>query len=112
MMKLTYQQIQELKSKYKNNVSLRLNKCSIVKTCEWCGNLYTPTHHRQKFCTKKCYREHRIDYKNEWDRTKRKRKPHQTLGTGYIKSSRNEDFNREHEILTKEMRRLGIHRKR
>lgn len=109
MMKLTYQQIQELKSKYNNNVSLRLNKCSIVKTCEWCGNLYTPTHHKQKFCNKNCYREHRIKYKNEWDRTKRKRRP--SMGTGYIKSSRNEDFNEEHRIITKELRRLGIKRR-
>ena len=108
-MKLTYKQIQELKSKYKNNVSLRLNKCTIVKTCDWCGNLYTPTHHKQKFCNKNCYREHRIEYKNEWDRTKRKKR--HKLGTGYIKSTPNEDFNKEHKILQKEMRRLGIRKR-
>ena len=107
-MKLTYKQIRWLKSKYDNTVSLRLNKCSIVKTCDWCDKLYTPTHHKQKFCTKKCYREHRLEYKNNWDRTKRKRKP--SIGTGYIKGSRNEDFSKEHEILQKEIRRLKLKR--
>ena len=108
----SFKQIQEIKQKCQNNVTLRLNKSSIVKKCEWCGNLYTPTHHNQKFCTKKCSKEHRLDYKNRWDRTKRKKKPIQKLGTGYIKSSRHEDFKEEHKILTKEMRRLGIKRKR
>lgn len=109
-MKLTFKQIQWLKSKYSNNVSLRLNKCSIVKTCEYCNKLYTPTHHRQKFCSKKCYKEHRLEYKNEWDRTKRIRKP--SIGTGYIKGTANEDFDKEHKILTRELRRLGLDKKR
>ena len=106
-MKLTYKQIQWLKSKYPNDVSLRLNKASIVKTCEYCGNLYSPTHHSQKFCTKKCYREHRKDYKAKWKRENYVQKPN--LGSGYITSEhRNKDFDKEEEIIKRELRRLGV----
>lgn len=106
-MKLSYKEIQELKSKYEDNVSLHLNKASIVKTCQYCGNLYSPTHHSQKFCTKKCYREHRKDYKAKWKRENYVQKPN--LGSGYITSEhRNKDFDKEEEIIKRELRRLGV----
>ena len=103
-MKPNFKEIQELKRKHQNNVSLRLNKCSIVKVCPYCGNLYVPTHHRQKFCSKKCYKEHRKDYKAQWNREKYKPKP--SLGSGYINEHRNEDFDREAEIVKRELRRI------
>lgn len=105
-MKPTYKQIQMMKRKYDNNVRLRLNKCSVIKTCEFCGNLYVPNHHNQKFCSDYCYKEHRKDYKAEWKRTKYHPKPIQQLGTSYITEKRNKDFKKEHEILQKEVRRL------
>ena len=103
-MKPNYKQIQEMKRKYRNNVTLHLNKCSIVKTCSYCHKLYVPTHHKQKFCSDICYREHRKDYKAEWKRTKYKPKPQ--IGTGHITGHRNEDFDREAEIVRKELRRF------
>ena len=108
--KLSYKEIQELRSRHKNNVRFHLNKASVVKKCEYCGNLYTPTHHSQKFCDKNCYRKHRQDYKAKWKREKYQHK--QSLGTGYINATPHKDFDEEHKILMKEFRRLGIKRKR
>ena len=99
--------MQEVKSKLPNNVRVKWNRCSIVRTCEWCGSLYVPTHHSQKFCTKKCYKEHRRDYKAQWNREKWNQKP--SLGSGNIHSEhRNKDFDKEQEIIKRELKRIGI----
>lgn len=110
-MKLSYQQIKELRSKYQNDEVLHLNKASIIKKCEYCGELYTPTHHSQKFCNKDCYRKHRQDYKAKWKREKYKPKQ-ASMGSGFINGTANKDFDKEQEIISKELRRLGIKRKR
>lgn len=104
-MKLSFKEIQYIKSKSPNNARLHLNKASIVKKCEFCGKLYTPTHHLQKFCSDFCYKEHRKDYKATWKRTKYK--PKQRLGTSTINETRNKDFKKEHEILQRELYRIG-----
>ena len=70
IIKLSYKEIQWLRSKYANGEVLHLNKASIVKKCHYCGNYYTPTHHRQVYCTKDCSKKALQDQKNEWKRTK------------------------------------------
>lgn len=77
-----------------------------MKVCPYCQSLYVPTHHRQKFCSKKCFKEHRRDYKAEWKRTKYIPKPR--VGTSNINSTPNKDFDKEEKILQRELRRLGL----
>lgn len=97
-----------MKSKYTDNVTVIVNKCSLVKTCPYCDGLYVPTHHRQKFCSKKCSQEHRREYKAEWKRTKYNPKPSEKLGTGYLTSKRKKDFNKESKAIKNELRRMRI----
>jgi len=110
-MKPSFKEIQELKSRLPNECTLIANKCSIVRICKYCGNLYVPTHFNQKkFCSRECFHNHRLDYKAEWKRTKYNPKPKQTLGTGYIDATRQQDFDKEEKIIKKELRRLRIKR--
>ena len=109
IIKLSYKEIRELKSKCSDDVILHLNRASSVKRCKFCGNLYSPTHHKQVYCTKSCSKKAHQEQKNKWKRENYVEK--QKLGTGYIMSEhRNKDFNKEQEILKKELRRLGIKR--
>ena len=89
-----------------NNVRYRWNKASLVRECDYCRKLYIPTHHNQKFCTKKCYKEHRKDYKAKWKREKYQPKPR--IGTSNIDGKRNKDFQKEARIIKKEMRTFKL----
>lgn len=109
-MKLSYKEIQEIRSKCPNDCTLHLNKASIVKKCNFCGNLYSPTHHRQVYCCKSCSRKALQDQKNEWKRTKWIR-PRQN-GTSYITEKRKENFDDELRQIRGELKRLGINKKK
>ena len=107
-MRLSFKEIQELKSKYDNNVTLRVNKCSLVRQCPYCMRLYIVTQHQQKFCSRKCYKEHRRDYKARWKREKYNPKQYERLGTGYLTGKAKKDFDKEHKAIKKELRRMRI----
>ena len=111
-MRLTFKEIQELKSKYDNTVTLRVNKCSLVRQCPYCMRLYIVTQHQQKFCSRKCYKEHRRDYKARWKREKYTPKPMERLGTGYLKGKAKKDFDKEQKAIEKELRRMRIYKRR
>ena len=106
IIKLSYKEIQSLRSKYTNGEVLHLNKASIVKKCNFCGNYYTPTHHRQVYCCKDCSKKALQDQKNEWKRTKWIRP--KRMGTGYIDEKPKQDFDAEKRTIEKELRRLGL----
>lgn len=106
IIKLSYKEIQWLRGKYNNGEVLHLNKASIVKKCNYCGNYYTPTHHRQVYCCKDCSAKALQDQKNEWKRTKWV-KPKEN-GTGYITEKRKENFDDELRQIRGELLRLGI----
>lgn len=106
IIKLSYKEIQCLRSKYNNGEVLHLNKASLVKKCKFCGNLYARTHHRQVYCCKECSQKALQDQKNEWKRTKWI-KPKEN-GTGYITEKRKENFDDELRQIRGELRRLGI----
>lgn len=108
--KLSYKEIQELKSKYEDNVVLHLNRASIVKTCKYCGKWYTPTHHRQVYCTKKCSKEALQDQKNKWKREKWI-KP-RALGGSFLTEKRKEDFDDELRQVRGELKRLGLNKRK
>lgn len=109
-MKIPYKEIQVIRSKCPDNCTLHLNKASLIKKCNFCGKLYTPTHHRQVYCCKSCSQKALQDQKNEWKRTKWIR-PRRT-GTGYITEKRKTDFKEESRQVRGELKRLGIYRKR
>ena len=109
-MKLSYKEIQCLRSKYNNGEVLHLNKASIVKKCHFCGNYYTPTHHRQVYCCKDCSQKALQDQKNKWKREKWKRP--RRVGTSYISEKRKEDFNAESRQIKGELRRLGLNKRK
>ena len=106
-MKPNFQQIQMIKKMSGKNCKLRLNKVSIVQECEFCGNLYTPNHHRQKFCSDDCFKEHRRKYKRDWKNDKYNPRTGK-LGTGGISEHRNKDFSRERNIVRNELRRIRL----
>ena len=109
-MKLSYKEIQCLRSKYNNGEVLHLNKASIVKKCQYCGNYYTPTHHRQVYCCKECGKYALQDQKNKWKREKWIRP--KRVGTSYISEKRKEDFNAESRQIKGELRRLGLNKRK
>ena len=109
-MKLSYKEIQCLRSKYNNGEVLHLNKASIVKKCQYCGNYYTPTHHRQVYCCKECSKYALQDQKNKWKREKWIRP--RRVGTSYISEKRKEDFNAESRQIKGELRRLGLNKRK
>lgn len=111
-MRLTFKEIKELKSKYDNTVTFHVNKCSLVRQCPYCMRLYIVTQHQQKFCSRKCYKEHRRDYKARWKREKYTPKPYERLGTGYLKGKPKQDFDKEQKAIENELRRMRIYKRR
>lgn len=106
LMKPSFQMYQQMKKN--TNGKINPMKCSVLKKCEWCGNLYTPTHHSQKYCTTECYRNHRREYKAKWKRENDDRIK-ETLGTTGISSHhRNKNFKTEAKIIRNERKRTGI----
>ncbi|MBP5422787.1 MAG: hypothetical protein J6Y78_10145 [Paludibacteraceae bacterium] len=110
IIKLSYKEIQCLRSKYNNGEVLHLNKASIVKECHFCGNYYTPTHHRQVYCTKSCSKKALQDQKNKWKRENWI--PKIENGTGYLTEKRKENFKEESRQIKGELRRLGLNKKK
>lgn len=104
-MKPSFLMIQKMKKTFGNNCKYNYLKMSMLKKCEWCGGLFVMTHHSQKFCNPRCYREHRREYKSEWKRT---HKTKQELGEGRIKGRANKDFEKEARIVRNEKRRFGL----
>lgn len=102
-MRLTFQELQEMKKK--NTIGCKINPLHLTKIqlCEYCGKYFTPTHHRQKFCSDECYVNHRRDYKAKW---KREHKHKESLGTSQISGKANKDFNKERRIVRNELRRV------
>lgn len=111
-MRLTFKEIKELKSKYDNTVTFHVNKCSLVRQCPYCMRLYIVTQHQQKFCSRKCFKEHRRDYKAQWKREKYTPKPYERLGTGYLLGKPKADFEKEEKAVKNELRRMKLYRKR
>lgn len=109
-MKLSYKQIQEIRAKYDNTVTLHLNKASIIKKCHYCGKWYVPTHHRQVYCDKSCSKKALQDQKNKWKRENWI--PKIENGTSFITEKRKEDFNDELRQVRGELRRLGLNKRK
>lgn len=107
-MRIPYKDIQKIKRDAPSNCIFHLNRASMICKCEFCGQYFGKTHHRQKYCTKDCSRKALQDQKNEWKRTKWVR-PKRT-GTGYIDEKPKKDFKEEEKTIKKELRRLGLKR--
>lgn len=109
-MKIPYKDIKKMKEDAPSNCVFHFNRASIISKCEFCGQYFAKTHHRQKYCTKDCSKKALQDQKNEWKRTKWI-KPKEN-GTGYITEKRKTDFDDELRQIRGELRRLGINKKK
>lgn len=105
-MKISYKDIKKIKENAPPNCVFHFNRASIICKCEFCGQYFAKTHHRQKYCCKDCSQKALQDQKNEWKRTKWI-KPKEN-GTGYITEKRKTDFDDELRQIRGELRRLGI----
>jgi hypothetical protein len=80
--------------------------------CEWCGELFTKTHNRQIYCSEECAKEAALikDRKTKlaWFYRNRERLYATQLGTRTLGPHRNEDEEREYEIIQNELKRLGL----
>lgn len=80
-------------------------KISVLGICEYCGNYYVKNHHSRKFCSDKCFREHRKDYKAKWKRDNYVRAD---LGSSEIGATPNSDFEKEEKIVRNELKRFKL----
>lgn len=105
-MKITFQELKTLKKQYPQ-ARIKPQHTSKLTKCPYCGKLFIKPHHKSKFCSKDCFTKSRLDYKAKWKREKYiPKKPR--LGSSSINSHRNKDFDKEYEIIHKELRRLKL----
>lgn len=86
-----------------------------LSICGWCGKQYTKSANKQKYCSEYCresarshqsrMKSHRWYHRHKHELTEKQR---WGLGSGVIGQHRHPDFNREQEVITKELTRLGI----
>ena len=91
---------------------------SRVSVCSWCGRSYVKLANKQKYCCDYCresarshqsrMKSHRWYHRHKHELTEKQR---WGLGSGVIGQHRHEDFNREQEVVLKELRRLGLKRR-
>ena len=81
--------------------------------CAYCGQEYTKTHNRQKYCSTKCAENAHREHKRNWAyRNYHKNKQHintTRIGTRTIGATRNPDPEREAQIVQNEIERIGLH---
>lgn len=90
-----------------------------ISTCGWCGRQYIKYANKQKYCSDECrdsarshqsrMKSHRWYHKHKHELTEKQR---WGLGSSTIGQHRHDDFEREQEVITKELSRLGLKKKR
>lgn len=91
------------------NVTVNYILSSPLRVCGYCGCLFTPTHHSQKYCPdKECSKKHRRDYKADWIMEYRMKHPNwdNRIGTSNLSSHPNKDFDKEEKAVKHELRRM------
>lgn len=105
-----------IRQKKSENIVYNKNKKTVnLSICGWCGKQYTKTANKQKYCSDYCresarshqsrMKSHRWYHRHKHELTEKQR---WGLGSGVIGQHRHEDFQREHEVILKELTRLGI----
>lgn len=81
--------------------------------CKWCGKTYTKTHNRQQYCSDYCRKEAKKEqdqkHRLKWVHKNKERLYQTQLGTRTIGPHKNNDDEREHEIIRNEIERIGLH---
>lgn len=88
-----------------------------MKKCEWCGKLFVVRKNAEKYCSEECRHEGVLESKRKYSNEYNKRRVYNTrvkalvtLGSKNtaLGKSRNEDFEKEHLLIQKEMKNLKI----
>ena len=89
-----------------------------ISTCGWCGQQYTKKANKQKYCSEYCresarahqsrMKSHRWYHRHKHELTEKQR---WGLGSGVIGQHRHPDYEKEHRVITKELKRIGIYKK-
>lgn len=84
----------------------------MVSKCKYCGKSFTKTHNKQKYCSEKCreyaVKEQKLKYQLNRKRLIKKGELisyTNDVGTTYL-PCRSDDFNKEHEIIQRELNRI------
>ena len=90
-----------------------------ISKCGWCGEQYIKTANKQKYCSSYCrdsarshqsrMKSHKWYHRHKHELTEKQR---WGLGSSTIGKHRNPNFKREQKILTKELKRLGIYKRK
>lgn len=108
MTKNNFLRFKELRANSPPYVKINPHKISFLEHCEWCGLLFVPRTHRQKFCSDECFADHRRKYKRDWKRNNYQPKAKHQLGSGWISETANTDFEKEARIIRNEKKRLRL----
>ena len=90
-----------------------------ISKCGWCGKTYIKKANKQKYCSTYCrdsarshqsrMKSHKWYHRHKHELTEKQR---WGLGSSTIGKHRNPSFKKEQNILTKELKRLGIYKKK
>lgn len=88
---------------------------SVKAKCKWCGELFIKEQNRQMYCKVDCRqyarqeqnRAHRLNYYYKYKETMGEEKKY-GLGTGFLSTNRNKNFENELTMIQNEIKRLKI----
>ena len=84
--------------------------------CKYCGRPFLKKHNKEMYCSEECRIKAHQDQDAEYQRKRRKlinkgeiiSNERKYVGTQFLSHRRNEDFDKEHQAIRKEMRRLKL----
>ena len=85
-------------------------------TCKWCGKQFNKTHNHQVYCCPTCKKFARLEQKARYQRKRRYlirigelvSNETKQIGTNFLSHRRRKDFDTEHLMIRKEMKRLKL----
>lgn len=110
---------EEQDPKYKAEMKRKKEAEKVKKSkCGWCGKYYVKTANKQKYCSQECRKNaineqarrksHRWYHRHKHELSEKQR---WGLGSGAIGQHRHEDYEKEQQVITNELKRIGIYRK-
>ena len=100
---------------YHNKRILLSQKYKDIEKCIWCGQKFIKNHHSEKYCCDECRtdarrqqlrnRSHRWYHRHKHELTEKQR---WGLGSGTLGEHMHDDFEKEQNVIQKELQRLRI----
>lgn len=87
-----------------------------LKNCKYCGKIFFCKHGNEEYCSYICRKYALQEKKNKYQRDRRKlindgvliSNENEQLGTGFLSQHRHKSFDKEKEVIKKELERLGL----